>query len=141
MTINLAASTGYADFQYHIQQGGFAIGHRRYQINLVATPCGFGGVRWRWICPQTGTRICNLYLPSGGTRFMSRGLGGHNLGYASQRESEIQRLHRRADRLRCRLQSEHRRDLPPKPARMRWKTYERLTHQLRTTELKIEEMF
>ena len=145
LQVSLAERTGYADFQYDIKGGGFAIGPQHYQVNLVATPCGFGGVRWWWVCPQTGRRVRKLYLPAGGSRFLSRGPGGHDVVYASQRESELQRSHRRANRLLRKLQGGRfqgsHQSLPPKPARMRQTTYTQLIHELRQTERRIDKLF
>ena len=38
-------------------------------IALIAEPCRFGGWRWFAICPATGFKVSNLYLPPGASRF------------------------------------------------------------------------
>jgi hypothetical protein len=114
-----------------------AAGPQHYTVALVATPCRFGGVRWWWLCPATGRRVAKLYLPDGAARFLSRGPGCHGLAYASQRVGRIERGHRRAGRLRARLGDHQGRafgPLPPRPARMRRATYERLLGRLAAVE-------
>jgi len=61
-----------------------------YTIELVTTPCNFGGVRYWFICPlfvngrHCGRRIGKLYLPPGATYFGCRHC--HNLTYQCQKE-------------------------------------------------------
>jgi hypothetical protein len=56
-------------------------GSQHYPVSMVTTPCLFGGSRWWWVCPATGRRVGKLYLPNGGARFLSRGLGACQLAY------------------------------------------------------------
>lgn len=61
-----------------------------YTIELVTTPCNFGGVRYWFICPlfvngqPCGRRVGKLYLPAGATYFGCRHC--HNLTYQCQKE-------------------------------------------------------
>jgi hypothetical protein len=58
-----------------------------YKIQLVTTPCHFGGVRFWFICPLVvnghycGRRVGKLYLPGSGTYFGCRHC--YNLTYRS----------------------------------------------------------
>ena len=73
-------------------------------IGLVRVPCRFGGSRPYFICPgvvngtSCGRRVTKLY--SGGRYFLCRHCYG--LAYASQREDEMDRALRRANKIRMR---------------------------------------
>jgi Response regulator receiver domain len=41
-------------------------------IELATTPQPFGGRRWWFVCPRTGTRVAKLHLPPGAPTFASR---------------------------------------------------------------------
>jgi len=97
-----------------------------YRVSLTSTPMRFGGRRWWWLCPRTGSRAFVLYLPNGGYEFWSH--AAYRLGYACQRETTTDRLMRRARKLNRALGGEGGAigDQPPgKPKWMRWKTWER----------------
>ncbi|MGB7062817.1 MAG: hypothetical protein WBF13_10770 [Candidatus Zixiibacteriota bacterium] len=85
-----------------------------YKIELVSTPCHFGGVRWWLICPLwknsvfCSRRVGKLYLPGNATYFGCRDC--YNLTYRSCKEhsshvsaleklppGEVQRLLRSED--------------------------------------------
>jgi len=62
-----------------------------YKVELVTTPCTFGGIRYWFICPLVvngrpcGRRVGKLYLPPGGKYFGCRYC--YNLTYRSCKES------------------------------------------------------
>lgn len=95
-------------------------------MRLAWTPCHFGGERAWFRCPALGCgrRVAILY---GGAIFACRHC--HELVYPSQRETDFDRLARKADRIRERL------DWEPgilngngwKPKGMHWRTFERLS--------------
>jgi hypothetical protein len=96
------------------------------RIELTSTTPTFGGCRWWFLCPRTGSRTTKLFLPNGGWHFWGR--QAYRLGYACQREDRFSRLQRRAAALNRQLGGEGGStwDIPPaKPKRMRWRTYER----------------
>jgi hypothetical protein len=133
LQLKLGGVAGTAQFVYDIKHLSCATGPQDYTVHLLTTPCRFGGVRWWWVCPQTSRRVSKLCLPNGGTKFLSRGPGGYQLAYASQREDEYGRAHRRGRRIRRRLGGVHtdaRSPVPEKPPRMRQATYARLQRQL-----------
>lgn len=103
------------------------------RIPLVRFPQPFGGYRWYFICPKTGVRCQCLYKPCGYPYFRSRVLFKGRVLYRSQKEDwrsrafeasrRVARKVLRAGPPNWRRQHEEW-DFPPKPPRMRWKTYE-----------------
>ncbi len=63
-----------------------------YKIELVTTPCHFGGVKYWFVCPLVangrycGRRVAKLYLPGGQTYFGCRHC--YNLTYRSCQEHD-----------------------------------------------------
>ncbi len=102
----------------------------RYMVGLQTTPQPLGGIRWWFQCPRTGARSVRLFLPRGGHQFWSR--HAYRLGYASQRESTMDRIWRRGSRLYAAMGRKHdwRDDPLPKPKWMRWRTYNRRNIEL-----------
>jgi hypothetical protein len=96
------------------------------KIYLATSRPPFGGLRWWFVCPRLNCRVRKLYLPLGARHFRSR--RAYRLAYASQRGTEIDRAHRGQAKIKARLIGEldpDDWDLPPKPKRMRWRTYQR----------------
>jgi hypothetical protein len=103
----------------------------RYRVWLTTTRPQFGGSRYWFLCPSTGRRAAKLYLPLGGHRFLSR--AAYRLGYASQPETIGDRLTRKARKIIRRMGFDPNEwEVPPKPKRMRWRTYERLVERIET---------
>jgi hypothetical protein len=102
------------------------VGTVRYCVDLTETRPYFGGRRWWFYCPRSGRRVGRLYLPLGGFRFWSR--RAYALAYQCQRESYLDRAMRKARKLRRRLGGDGNDYTcpPPKPKRMRQRTYDRL---------------
>ena len=139
-SLELGPDRGRARITLVHQAGRRRAGPQEQRVALEAAPCRFGGVRWWWVCPDTGRRAATLYLPAGGARFLSR--QAYGLVYASQREDEITRAHRRAARLHRRLGSPRRSAFggtPAKPKWMRRATYERLATELQEIDAALEE--
>jgi hypothetical protein len=102
-------------------------GPQAQRAEIDSTPCNFGGARWHWVCPRTGWRAQKLYLPNGGTRFLSQ--RAYGLAWRSQRASALDRSHARLARIARRLDWEYdgfSEAPPPKSKWMRWGTYRRL---------------
>jgi hypothetical protein len=98
-----------------------------YTVNLQRTFPRHGGFRWWFTCPKTGRRCAKLYLPFGGSRFLSR--ESYRLRYRSQRETKVDRAWRIKRKIVRRLggpADDWAGDLPDKPKWMRWSTYNRL---------------
>jgi hypothetical protein len=106
-------------------------------IRMSSTPCHLGGYRFFLVCPICGTRATKLYLPSKDTLqrpdigpFACRGC--HGLVYASRNIADEYRIAiRRVGRVEMKLGRRPSAfgELPPKPKRMRNKTYGRLTKE------------
>ena len=99
-------------------------------VPFVHTATRFGGRR-RWLmCIKCGRGCRKIY---GGRYFRCRQC--HRLRYASQSENSAQRAMQRADRIANRLHDMWKGttkaawEFPPKPPRMRWRTYKRLEQQ------------
>lgn len=96
-----------------------------YPVLLERTACHYGGFRTWFRCPadDCGRRVAVLY---GGKLFACRHCYG--LAYKVQRENQVDRLARRADRIRDRLGWEPGILNPEggKPKGMHWRTYTRL---------------
>ena len=102
-----------------------------YRVQIQASPCHYGGMRWWWVCPISGLRVAKLYLPPGATTFAPRQI--YRLAYRSQRDAKIDRTHARQRRLYSKLGSEYDRyeqSPPDRPKGMHHKTYERLIADL-----------
>ncbi len=97
-----------------------------YPVWLDWTWCNYGDWRAWFLCPGCGRRVAILY---GGATFACRHC--YKLAYPCQRETALDRVARRANRIRRRLGWEEGiLNLPSgKPKGMHWNTFERLTHQ------------
>lgn len=128
VTMRLEHMRGEARFQFDVAHASRPTGPQDQTVQMEATPCRFGGRRWWWLCPATGRRCATLYLPNGGTAFLSRGPGAYRLAYASQTASAMARSHARLARIHRRLGGHYAYaddPLPPRPKWMRRSTYER----------------
>lgn len=106
---------------------------RSWRVPVMRTPCPFGGSRPWFLCPECGRRALVLYLL--GHRLVCRRCGG--VLYRSQFQGPVDRLARKALRLRRRLGDTSGRigaPPPPRPLEMRRTTYQRLLGELVTVE-------
>ena len=92
------------------------------RFTFVTTRPHFGGQRW-WFQCWCMRRCAKLYLPPRARHFRCREC--HRLAYACQRETEADRLIRRASKLQERLDGRE-----WKPKGMHWKTYHRLRGEI-----------
>jgi hypothetical protein len=115
-------------------------GERResdYWIELETTPQPFGGRRWWFLCPRTGTRVAKLYLPNGAYTFASR--RAYELAYRSQRETASNRVLRLAFKRRAELGAHGGiGDSVEKPKWMRWRAYNRKLEEIFAAEEAID---
>mgnify|MGYP000874384469 CR=1 FL=1 len=124
-SIVVKAAEGRVTLSYQARENG----ERRdfdYPVFLSWTPCRYGGARPWFLCPASGCgrRVAILY---GGAFFACRHC--YRLTYESQREDASDRLARRADVIRERLEWEPGILNPKgwrKPKGMHWRTFERL---------------
>jgi hypothetical protein len=106
------------------------IGESKQRITLVSRSRHFGGRQWFFVCPATHRIVTVLWRPPGAARFCSRQAWGRQVAYASQFLDRDSRAHHGQSKINSRLCSlgnldPDEWDLPPKPKRMRWKTYNR----------------
>lgn len=126
-----------ADITYEVREAGLSLTYRvtprrgeafavDETIRFVWTEQPLGGRRRWFLCPSCRRRCRTLF---GGAYFRCRRC--HGLQHASKYEPDYDRAMEKANRLRQRL-GDHQftafdfDELPPKPPRMRWTTYQRL---------------
>jgi hypothetical protein len=144
VALNLYREHGFATLRYNVEHWSRRTGPQAQRVQIVSTPCRFGGRRWWWLCPATGRRCAKLYLPNGGTLFLSRGPGAYRLAYVSQNGSAMDRSHGRLARLHRKLGGDYGHCDDPLPARPKWmrrRTYERLWAEWETTLDRHEAIF
>jgi hypothetical protein len=95
-------------------------------IHFDFTPCNYGGYRTWFLCP-CGKRVAVLY--GTGKYFLCRHCC--DLVYASQQESQPDRLMRKARKIRAQLGASGDLTKPiwQKPKNMHWKTFDRLRRE------------
>ncbi len=114
-------------------------------IPITRAPCRYGGTRPYFLCPgvvngrHCGRRVAKLY--AGGRYFLCRHC--YRLTYASQSESEHDRVLRRRDKRRMRLGGNPGTESfwLRKPKGMWRRTFERERDELRMIENRAEELF
>lgn len=114
-------------------------------LPIVWTPCRFGGERPWFQCPgvvnghHCGRRVAKVYAD--GPYFLCRHCYG--LAYACQTEGPLDRLARRADKLRESLGGEPGFDAlpPPKPKGMHWRNYQRRMNEIEHADCTIQAAF
>jgi hypothetical protein len=126
--ISLAAQTNGVRLLYNITGRDGTKTSINELVPFAYTATMFGGRRQWFMCLKCGRRCRRIF---GGRYFRCRQCYG--LAYASTREPPHQRAIDRADRLRKRVGGGRGafdgEDFPPKPPRMRWRTYRRLQQQ------------
>lgn len=134
-SIDVAALDGAVELSYTCRHGAGEAQAVRYRVPLTWTPCHYGGRRPWFVCPGRGCgrRAAVLYLH--GRYFLCRRC--HGLVYESQREDRAHRLMHKAQKIHRRLGGSGSllEPLPPKPKRMRWRTYERLCQEAMEADL------
>jgi len=99
------------------------------RIYFQRAPCHYGGERLWFSCPHCHTRVAIVYAH--GARFLCRHCC--DLPYASQREGYLDRMIRKARKIRQRLDADMNLDFPifDKPKGMHWKTFNKLKQKER----------
>ena len=88
----------------------------------------YGGWQWYVVCPKTWKHVRVLFKPPGAPYFASRHAWGRRAAYASQFLDPVGRAWRTQAKIKARLigdENPENWDLPPKPKRMRLRTYQR----------------
>lgn len=122
--IGFRTEENYILLGYSIQIDGKEAETIQQRIGLTRTPCHYGGTRTWFVCLQCGRRALILYFKW--KQFYCRRCCG--LAYSSQRESEPDRLMRKAGKIRKRLEADDGFLMPiwKKPKGMHQKTFDRL---------------
>ena len=102
-------------------------------IWFTETPCNYGGSRKWFRCPQCDTRVAVLY--GANVKFLCRHC--YRLPYASQGESALDRMSRKADKIGKKLEAdEYVVDADQwKPKGMHWRTF----YNLKMAEIQMDE--
>lgn len=122
--IKILANHAHITLIYKCHSHGQEWEEKNYTVPLERTSCHYGGCRVWFLCPCCHKRVAKIY---GGKIFACRHC--HDLAYKSQREGNLDRLVRKAEKIRERLGWElgilngH----GWKPKGMHWKTFHRLT--------------
>src|SRR3954463_13833926 len=103
------------------------------------TPCRFGGRRPYFLCPGADCGRTGSMLYSVGAGFLCRHC--HQLVFRSQRQNELDRIIRRADKLRVRLGGEPGWRIPDRPKGMRKARYGGLLSALLEADMIANEAF
>jgi hypothetical protein len=143
--ITLSAGNDRLHLSYRVRVAGGEWEDVDETVRIVRLPCHFGGARRYFICPGVmngvacGRRVTKLY--GSGRYFLCRHCYG--LAYQSQREQPHERALRRANNIRMRLGGDPGMlsPFPEKPKGMHWRTFKRLSHQVRRAERLAEEQF
>lgn len=107
-------------------------------IRLTYTRPNYGGRRWWFVCPS-GRRCRTLYLPYGGTSFVSIKAG--KLSYHSSSLAPGDRVRWQAKKARGQLPGAYHDHYPPRPKGMHVTTYNRIVAELREYDEQINEQW
>jgi hypothetical protein len=137
--INLLAAFDRLDLTYSVRIGGGDWQEINESVRVVHAGCSYGGARPYFICPGVvngrvcGRRVAKLYAP--GRYFLCRHC--NRLSYSSQSEGTLDRILRRANKIRQRLGGDPgmASSFPPRPKGMWRRTYE--CHQRRTFGIEV----
>lgn len=106
--------------------------HINERVNIIQTPCRFGGQRPWFQCPRCARQVALLYMRAG--RFACRHC--QRVAYSSQSEDVMDRSWREQGRIESKLGVDWQR-----PKGMRLQTYERLMNRLADCEMRREKAF
>jgi len=124
--MGVSVASGYLTLSYNCQVNGGDWERLNYPVRLQTTPCNYGGTRFWLTCPAIGCgkRIAKLYL--GDKYFACRHC--YRLAYPCQRETENDRIIRKAEKLKVKLRWPQGlyETVGKKPKGMHWKTFRRL---------------
>lgn len=143
--IGIKAGAGSVRLSYNVRLAGGAWQDVEEDVRVTHVPCRFGGSRAYLLCPGVVNgiacrrRVVKLY---GADRFF---LCRHcyRLAYASQGEDDLDRMRRRARKVRNRLGGSDNMlvPFPPKPKGMWTRTYDRLRTKALAAEFHADMLF
>lgn len=141
--ISMRAETDRLHLSYRVRIGGGEWEDLAETVRIVRVACRFGGTRPYFICPGVvngiacGRRVAKLHGP--GRYFLCRHC--YRLAHASQSEGALDRMHRRANKIKQRLDGDPGThfSFPQRPKGMWRRTYERLREQAFAAEMLADE--
>jgi hypothetical protein len=144
-SINIQFETDRLHLSYRVRIGGGEWEDIAETVRIVRVSCRLGGARPYFICPGVvngiacGRRVAKLHGP--GRYFLCRHC--YRLAHASQREGALDRMFRRANKIRLRLGGDPGMAMPfpGRPKGMWRRTYERLREEVFETEMLADETF
>ncbi len=136
----------YVPFTVSIDPAGFGhltakFGDRVQRIEIASAPRPFGGRQFYACCPISGRRVSVLWKPPGSPVFAGRAAWGRRVAYASQFMTPVDRAWKMKAKISARLAAGRdvgHWELPDKPKRMRWTTYERFVDRYYEREAQID---
>lgn len=133
-SITLTCYANCIRFSYSWTPHGGEPKQQSYDFGLAHTSCHFGGCRPWFICRWCRRRVVAVYGLSGDGYFGCR----HclRLGYLSESEDALGRLHRKMGKLRARLD-----DCDMRPKWMRWRTFERIHDKMDAVDAALDLAF
>ena len=144
-SISMRAEADRLNLSYRVRIGGGEWEDVAETVRIVRIACRLGGTRPYFICPGVvngiacGRRVAKLHGP--GRYFLCRHC--YRLAHASQNEGAMDRMHRRAGKIKRRLGGDP--DMPfsfpQRPKGMWRRTYERLREQAFEAEMLADETF
>ncbi len=142
-SINLRAEADQLLLSYRVRFYGGEWESVEETVRIIRVPCRFGGTRPYFICPGVvngiacGRRVAKLHGP--GRYFLCRHC--YRLAHASQREANLDRSLRRANKIRMRLGGEPgmAEPFPARPKGMWRRTYNRMREQVFEAEMLADE--
>ena len=125
-TAYMTVNDGHAILDYYERNSEGTKRHDQEKVELASTTGHYGGNRPWFICPECGRRCAILYALG---RFLCRKC--HHLTYQCQKDDELQRLARRIDEIRGKLDGfmvvgEF---FPERPYKMHHKRYQRMVEK------------
>jgi hypothetical protein len=109
------------------------------EITFVSRKRHYGGRQFYFVCPVTG-RLCSvLWRPPGATRFCSRQAWCRQVAYAVQFADTTDRCHLAKRKICRRLGASDGDDFPPRPKRMRARTYAKWEARFEEQEKRLDD--
>lgn len=144
-SISMRAEADRLHLSYRVRIGGGEWEDVAETVRIVRVACRLGGTRPYFICPGVvngipcGWRVAKLHGP--GRSFLCRHC--YRLAHASQSEGALDRMHRRAHKLKQRLGGDPGTNFffPQRPKGMWRRTYERLREQASEAEMLADKAF
>lgn len=145
VSIGLHADEDRLHLSYRVQVSGGGWENVQETVRTVRVACHYGGSRPYFLCPGIAygvvceRRVAKLYAAS--RYFLCRHC--YRLSYACQREDDLDRAHRRANKLKRRLSQDSSRGaaLLSRPRGMWRRTYDRHRTQIIKAEIRANEAF